>query len=196
VALSAQGAVRYVYDDLGRLVGVIDASGDAAAYLYDAAGNLLGITRIPSTQTSILEFAPHAGPIGQTVTIYGTGFSATPSLNTVAINGTSAPITSASTNILVVTVPPTATTGTISVTTPSGSTNSTAMFAVTASFAPTITGPRRSRASAGRAAKREAAGAQTTTSTRRRQATAKPKSSIRGLLGPIEQVPGWDTNLR
>lgn len=33
VALTAQSPIRYIYDELGRLVGVIDASGDAAAYL-------------------------------------------------------------------------------------------------------------------------------------------------------------------
>ena len=39
VAVYAQGPVRYVYDESGRLVGVIDPNGDAAAYTYDAVGN-------------------------------------------------------------------------------------------------------------------------------------------------------------
>lgn len=39
------GDVNYVYDALGRLVAVIDPSGDTATYQYDAVGNLLGITR-------------------------------------------------------------------------------------------------------------------------------------------------------
>jgi YD repeat-containing protein len=129
-----------VYDEAGRLVGVIDPSGDAAAYHYDSVGNLLGITRATSSQVSIIEITPDAGPIGQTVTIYGTGFSATPSSNSVSFNGTSASITSASTTSLVVSVPGGATTGTISITSPNGSANSADPFVVAADLAPTISG--------------------------------------------------------
>jgi YD repeat-containing protein len=32
-----QAPVRYIYDELGRLITVIDPNGDAAAYHYDAA---------------------------------------------------------------------------------------------------------------------------------------------------------------
>ena len=35
----------YIYDDLGRLVQVIDGQGNVATYNYDAVGNLLSITR-------------------------------------------------------------------------------------------------------------------------------------------------------
>jgi YD repeat-containing protein len=38
------GPVQYVYDDLGRLVKVVDQNGNVATYNYDAAGNLLSIT--------------------------------------------------------------------------------------------------------------------------------------------------------
>jgi YD repeat-containing protein len=80
-SLRAQsGTIRYIYDELGRLVGVIDGSGDAAIYHYDASGNLLSITRSTSSQVEVIEFTPDAGPIGQSVTIYGTGFSATPGI--------------------------------------------------------------------------------------------------------------------
>ena len=44
--------VAYLYDDLGRLVRVIDEAGQAATYHYDAVGNLLQITResgVPQT---------------------------------------------------------------------------------------------------------------------------------------------------
>jgi YD repeat-containing protein len=140
VALVAQGSVRYVYDELGRLVGVIDASGEAAVYHYDPVGNLLGITRTPSTQVSVIEFTPDAGAVGQSVTIHGTGFSATAGLNTVTVNGTAATITAASTTMLVVMVAPSTTSGLISVTSPNGSANSASSFAVTASMAPTISG--------------------------------------------------------
>jgi YD repeat-containing protein len=36
--LTAQNPIRYVYDELGRLVGVIDTNGDAAVYQYDWYG--------------------------------------------------------------------------------------------------------------------------------------------------------------
>ncbi len=143
------GPIRYVYDELGRLVGVIAANGDAATYQYDAVGNLLSITRTASTQVSVFEVTPDAGPIGQTVTIYGTGFSSTPSSNTVTVNGTAASITSASPNVLVITVPSGATTGVISVTSPNGSANSASSFTVTVSLAPSISGTSPNQGGAG-----------------------------------------------
>jgi YD repeat-containing protein len=138
--LAQSGPVQYVYDELGRLVGVIAANGDAAAYHYDAVGNLLSITRSTATQVSIIEFTPNGGSVGEVVTIYGTGFSATPGLNTVAFNGTAAAITSATSTSLVVTVPSGATTGTVAVTSPNGSATSAESFTVAANGAPTISG--------------------------------------------------------
>jgi YD repeat-containing protein len=136
----AQNAVRYIYDDLGRLVGVIDQNGDAATYNYDAVGNLLSITRAGASTVSIIAFTPGKGCVGATVTISGTGFSTTPASNTVSFNGTAATVSSASANQLVVTVPSGATTGTISVTAPAGSATSAGTFTVTAgNLAPTIT---------------------------------------------------------
>jgi YD repeat-containing protein len=41
----AAADVIYIYDDVGRLTGVIDAAGDSAGYRYDAVGNLVGIQR-------------------------------------------------------------------------------------------------------------------------------------------------------
>jgi len=40
-----QPRIHYVYDDLGRLVGVVDQDGNAATYTYDAVGNILAIGR-------------------------------------------------------------------------------------------------------------------------------------------------------
>ena len=136
----AQTPVRYVYDDLGRLIGVIDQNGDAATYNYDAVGNLLSIGRTAASTVSVIAFAPASGSIGTTVTITGTAFSATPASNSVTFNGTAAVVSTASANELVVTVPSGATTGTISVTSPLGSATSTGTFTVTSgSLAPTIT---------------------------------------------------------
>jgi YD repeat-containing protein len=36
----AFGGIRYLYDDLGRLVRVIRDDGEAASYSYDAVGNV------------------------------------------------------------------------------------------------------------------------------------------------------------
>lgn len=132
-------SVQYVYDELGRLVAVIAPSGDAAAYSYDAVGNLLAISRYTATTVSIVEFTPNSGPTGSSVTIYGTGFSATPSQNTVTFNGVSATVVSSTATTIVATVPGSATTGAIAVTSPNGSASSAASFAiVSAAAVPTI----------------------------------------------------------
>jgi YD repeat-containing protein len=138
LALRAQ-TVRYIYDELGRLVAVIDQNGDAAIYNYDAVGNLLSIARQSAGTVSILEFTPNGGSVGTTVKLYGTGFSATASQNTVTFNGTAAAVTSSTITEIVTSVPSGATTGTIAVTTPSGSATSASAFTVSASAAPTIT---------------------------------------------------------
>ena len=138
--LRAQAPVTYIYDALGRLVGVVNASGDSAVYVYDAVGNVLAIERHSAGTVGIVQFTPSSGPISTNVTISGTGFSTTPSQNTLTFNGVSATVTSATATQLVATVPSGATTETIAVTTPSGSATSGSAFTVTSSNnAPTIT---------------------------------------------------------
>jgi YD repeat-containing protein len=124
------GAGSYVYDPLGRLVGVILQNGNTVIYNYDAVGTLLSITRQSSSQLAILTFSPGRGPVGTTVTISGTGFSSTPSQNTVSFNGTNATVQSATATQLVVNVPTGATTGPISVTTSAGTVTSNNSFTV------------------------------------------------------------------
>jgi YD repeat-containing protein len=134
------GPVSYVYDDLGRLAAVIDVNGNAAEYSYDIVGNILSISRFTSTQVSIIDFSPQSAPVGTAVTINGTGFSATPSQNTVKFNGITATVSSATNIQLQVAVPATATTGPISVTSPNGTATSSTSFTVTSSNGvPTIT---------------------------------------------------------
>jgi YD repeat-containing protein len=135
----AQQPIQYIYDDLGRLVGVVDPAADTVVYSYDAVGNLLSIARFASSIVSVIAFSPGSGPVGATVTISGTGFSATPSQNAVTVNGTAATVTASTATQLVVTVPSGATTGAIAVTSPSGSATSAASFTVTTSGPPTIT---------------------------------------------------------
>jgi YD repeat-containing protein len=135
------GPVSYVYDDLGRLIAVIDVNGNAAEYAYDSVGNIQIISHFTSAQVSIIDFGPESGPTGALVTINGTGFSTTPSQDTVKFNSVTATVSSATNSQLQVTVPSAATTGPISVTSPNGSATSTMNFAVTSSNGlPTIIG--------------------------------------------------------
>jgi YD repeat-containing protein len=119
LAVSQGNPVQYFYDDLGRLVKVIDQSGNVATYSYDAVGNILKVTRSTVTVGStvaVFSFAPQRGTVGTSVTIQGQGFSSTPSQNTVQFNGTVATVQSATATSLVALVPVGATTGPISVT--------------------------------------------------------------------------------
>jgi YD repeat-containing protein len=67
--LAQTPTVRYIYDELGRLVAVIDQNGDAAVYNYDAVGNLVSITRQSAGTVSILEFTPNGGPVGTSLSL-------------------------------------------------------------------------------------------------------------------------------
>jgi YD repeat-containing protein len=133
--------IQYVYDELNRLVSVIDGSGDAAHYTYDKVGNITSIVRAGSTSVSISEFTPNGGPIGSTVTIYGTGFSTT-SPNTVTFGGGSVQQTASSPNQITVTVPTGATSAPIGLSNASGSATSSGTFTVGAAAlgAPTVSG--------------------------------------------------------
>lgn len=140
-SLSGQSLINYDYDELGRLVGVVDSLNGSAAYNYDPVGNLSFISRVPANQTAIIAITPKSGPVGTQVTIYGQAFSATPSQDSVSFNGTSASVGSATATQIMTTVPTGAATGPITVIAPNGSATSTASFTVTAaSGAPTITG--------------------------------------------------------
>jgi YD repeat-containing protein len=148
------GPVQYAYDALGRLVQVIDPSGDSAIYRYDAVGNITAIERIGSGSVSVSGFTPTRGPVGTSVSIFGTGFSTTPSSNTVTFNGAQLTVTSSTATTIVATMPAGATPGTpysFVVTTPGGSVSSVAMFTVDTTGAPTITGVSPGNAAAGTA---------------------------------------------
>lgn len=132
------GPITNIYDELGRLVAVVDPAGDSVTYTYDAVGNLVSISRAASSQLSVIEFTPGKGPIGASVTIYGTAFSQTPSENVVKFNGTVATVISSTATQISTTVPVGATTGPITVTTAAGTAASSVSFTV-GSDAPIIT---------------------------------------------------------
>jgi len=145
----AAADVIYIYDDVGRLTGVIDAAGDSAGYRYDAVGNLVGIQRAAPGGPAITSFTPASGAIGATVTISGTGFGAGAGDNKVTFNGMPAVLTSSTATRLVATVPVGAATGPLTVTTPAASVRSGGVFTVTAPdlaptalTAPTVVSPR------------------------------------------------------
>ena len=129
-----QPVIHYVYDDLGRLVGVVDQQGNAATYTYDAVGNILAIGRHNVADTAgpvaITLVSPNKGKVGTTVSIFRKGFSADAAQNSVAFSGASATVTAASPNALTTTVPPGAVAGFITVTTPLGSATSPEPFTV------------------------------------------------------------------
>jgi YD repeat-containing protein len=127
--------VRYIYDELNRLIGVVDQQGNAAEFVYDAVGNILQIKRFtvdPNAAVGITLVRPSSGPVGATVQIFGKGFSATPGDNQVRFNGTPATVTVATATSLTTTVPAGATTGPITLTTPLGAATSPEPFTVLA----------------------------------------------------------------
>ena len=109
--------VSYIYDQLGRLVAVIDPATDTAVYSYDGVGNLLSISRYPSSTVSVIDFTPSSGPVGTPVNISGTGFSPIAGQNPVTFNGTTATVVSSTATQIVTSVPAGASTGPIAVTT-------------------------------------------------------------------------------
>jgi YD repeat-containing protein len=129
-------SVKYSYDELGRLAGVVDQNGNAAQYIYDANGNILSIDRYAATDVAILSFEPSTGAIGQTVTISGINFAANAIQDLVSFNGASASVVSATTNQIVVSVPLGATTGAIAVTAPLGTATTSHAFTVDNSQGP------------------------------------------------------------
>jgi len=123
---------QYYYDELGRLVGVVNDQGDAAVYNYDAVGNLLAIQRFTSGGGGVGLFlvAPGSSIVNKPVEVRGFGFTNPPSSNQVQFNGVTAPVVSGSGGSLVVTVPSGATTGPVTVTNANGTAASPNAFTI------------------------------------------------------------------
>lgn len=51
---TSHAQVQYIYDEVGRLTGVIAPTGDAARYTYDATGNIVSVQSSASTSVSII----------------------------------------------------------------------------------------------------------------------------------------------
>ncbi len=140
--------ITYTYDEAGRLIGVVDASGNAASYKYDATGNILSIQRYSASQVGIFDFTPNNGSEGTAVTLNGTGFSTVSSQNVVKFNGVPATVSSSTATQILANVPSGATTGSITVAAPMGTATSSDQFVVSgatgtpfiSSFSPVIAG--------------------------------------------------------
>jgi YD repeat-containing protein len=134
LAAAQQSAIQYAYDELGRLVAVVDQQGNAAIYVYDAVGNMLAIQRVDAATlpgpVAITAVVPEKGKAGTVVSILGKGFRASPGQNLVAFNGVGASVAQGSGNRIITTVPPGATTGPITVMTPLGSAISPRSFRI------------------------------------------------------------------
>jgi RHS repeat-associated protein len=143
-------AIRYFYTPNNRLSAVIKPEAEYALYTWDAAGNLSSIKRASSTKLSVIQLEPTKGAVGETVDIWGTGFSTTPGNDTVKFHGTAATVTAATADALAVKVPSGVTTGTVTVqTTTEGPVTSAQTFTVGSATAPTITSLSTSVAAAG-----------------------------------------------
>jgi YD repeat-containing protein len=134
IAFADPPGVEYGYDELGRLVFVSDQTGSAATYTYDAVGNLVAISRVDSATLTdpvvITAVLSARGAVGTSVSVFGKGFSDVPSQNAVSFNGGPATVTFATPTRLIVSVPSSAATGTVTVTVPMGSANSPNPFTV------------------------------------------------------------------
>lgn len=128
-ATAQQGnTTTYVYDANGRLHAVISPAGEAVVYEYDAAGNITSIRRLPATSLAILSFSPHEGLPGDQVTFIGVGFGG--GVTNVSFNGAAASIVSVTSSKVVAVVPPAATTGLVTITTPTGSVSTDTPFTI------------------------------------------------------------------
>ncbi len=123
-----------------QLTAIVPSTATTGKITVTVNGNTATSTTDFVVLPSIISFTPAAGIVGTTVTITGTTFSATISDNIVRFNGVTATVTTATTTELTAVVPPTATTGTITVTVNGNTATSTTDFVVLpsiTSFTPT-----------------------------------------------------------
>lgn len=131
VGTLAADQAQYFYDELGRLMGVVNGQGQAAVYQYDEVGNLLKIDRFTTTgNVGIFFVTPGSSLVNKQVEIRGFGYTTPASSNTLSFNGTNATVVSGTSSSLLVTVPTGATTGPVVITNANGTAMSPQAFTV------------------------------------------------------------------
>lgn len=117
LSLSADQA-QFVYDELGRLLGVEDGQGNVATYEYDRVGNLLSISRNSVITPVIVTSMPASTDLGATTTLILTGTGLWPATVTVSNADILATVQSGTQTSLTVllTIPNVTTLGTATVT--------------------------------------------------------------------------------
>ena len=123
----------YAYDELNRLVAVVDLQGHTVLYTYDAVGNILATQRNDATSPVAITFVNPSEAVARAqIQILGTGFSANPTENQVTFQGVAARVLEATPCMLIVEVPDGAPTGdgSLVVTTPNGTATASQPFTV------------------------------------------------------------------
>ena len=126
------------YEAAGLDPGTYSVECTAEGYEPQTQNGVVVVNGATTSQNFLLGFAlpvinsvsPTIGAVGATVTITGQNFSSTASNNQVKFNGTNATVSSSSTTSIVTTVPTGATSGRLTVTTPSGASTSAVDFFV------------------------------------------------------------------
>ena len=142
------GATAVTLNDIAAAFTVISATQITATVPAGATSGTIKVTTPGGTATSaaaftvlaaptISTFTPTSGPVGTEVTITGANFTGAMAMT---FNGVSATFSVTSATQLMATVPPSATTGLIGVTTPDGTATSTTNFTVPSTAAPAISG--------------------------------------------------------
>jgi streptogramin lyase len=114
----------------------VTVGSDGNVWFSEANASKIGRVNLVASGPTIGSFAPASGPVGTTVTITGSGFTAATS---VTFNGVSASFSTNTDAKVTATVPTGATTGRITVTTPNGSATSTTSFTVTTTHPRSVT---------------------------------------------------------
>jgi len=138
VTPSATGVV-YAHDADGRVTAVFDGTGAGSKIGYDAVGNITGIVNLPATSLAVAQVWPPRAKAGATVDVFGTGFGTDPAAVSVDFHGASAKPSTVTANHFQVSLPASASSGTLTVTVGSGSATWPG-FTVLSPVAPTVSG--------------------------------------------------------
>ena len=138
VSWALAGGAQYVYDELGRVVGVVSGDGHMETYAYDADGNIQRVALTTASSLAIVNFSPKLGGEGTVVKLQGIGFDPVTTNNTVRFNGVAANVTHAGTTQLTVKVPSGASTGPITVSNSKGTASSQTNFVSDAALMPPL----------------------------------------------------------